>query len=133
MKDYKAEIEKEIEEADDIDCKECRFDEDCHKIKYDEKTDCSYGYLICRADELLSANKVLRIMNKASFKVNSDLNKKLIKARQDIDKICKWKLSEPDICAWETECGEMQLFTGGDPKENRHNYCPYCGGKIKVL
>ena len=43
-------------------------------------------------------------------------------------------------CTWEqdldheffaTSCGQFHCFIEGGPKENRHSFCPYCGGVLK--
>lgn len=44
---------------------------------------------------------------------------------------CFW---EPDDYGnWDTKCGECHIFYHGyGPKENKHDYCPYCGGRILI-
>jgi hypothetical protein len=39
-------------------------------------------------------------------------------------KICNWTQEEYH---WVTSCGKDFLSTGGTPKENDMNYCPFCG------
>lgn len=48
------------------------------------------------------------------------------------DRICRWTLDE-DHGAWDTECDNKHQFIDGSPKENHHAWCPYCGGKLRVL
>ena len=34
--------------------------------------------------------------------------------------------------SWDTACGNKHQFTFDGPKENKANYCCYCGGKLKI-
>ena len=47
------------------------------------------------------------------------------------DKTCFWELNE-DI-GYETQCGEIHVFNEGNPSDNKHTYCPYCGNFIKEI
>lgn len=46
---------------------------------------------------------------------------------------CTWKLDERSelITAWETSCGNLLCLEAGTPEENKFQFCPYCGGKLK--
>lgn len=43
---------------------------------------------------------------------------------------CIWKEDEDGTC-WTTECGELFVLMEGTPKDNKMNYCPYCGKKLE--
>ena len=43
---------------------------------------------------------------------------------------CTWRVDDDGNYA--TDCGEMHIFISGGPKENRHSFCPYCGGALKL-
>ena len=45
------------------------------------------------------------------------------------EKTCEWKYDE-EFCFYDTECDEAYQLEVGDLDENKHNYCPFCGGKI---
>jgi rRNA maturation endonuclease Nob1 len=47
-----------------------------------------------------------------------------------VDKTCEWSLDENGI--WETECGGMFEIVEGNPEDNDMNYCPYCGGTLRL-
>lgn len=44
--------------------------------------------------------------------------------------ICEWKQDEGGV--WETSCNELHEFMVDGPVENKHYFCPYCGGEIEV-
>ncbi len=46
--------------------------------------------------------------------------------------VCRWKEDEFDG-AWDTDCGNRFEFNAGGPKENRAQFCIYCGKKIKAI
>ncbi len=41
---------------------------------------------------------------------------------------CEWKPDEDSV--YNTGCGQRFEFDEGGPKDNRFNYCPYCGKPI---
>jgi hypothetical protein len=43
---------------------------------------------------------------------------------------CTW--TEDADGVWWTACGEAHVFTAGGPAENRHRFCAYCGGALRV-
>jgi hypothetical protein len=48
----------------------------------------------------------------------------------DARRSCRW-VDDKDG-NWETGCNQVHVFIEGDPIENKHDYCPYCGRKIVV-
>jgi rRNA maturation endonuclease Nob1 len=46
--------------------------------------------------------------------------------------ICRWTHDDYHG-AWDTECDEKHVFIDGTPSENKHHFCPYCGGRLRVL
>lgn len=42
---------------------------------------------------------------------------------------CAWRQDEEGV--WETACGEAHLFIEGNPRDNNHRFCPYCGRPIE--
>lgn len=49
----------------------------------------------------------------------------------DTDKQCVWR--EDEDGNWDTRCGEKFILMEGTPKDNRMNYCPYCGGELSEV
>lgn len=43
---------------------------------------------------------------------------------------CRWQHDED--CYWSTSCGEAHVFETDGPEENKHKFCPYCGGKLVI-
>ena len=43
---------------------------------------------------------------------------------------CNWQPID-DSEFWGTECGELVEFIQDGPKENKFNYCPFCGREIR--
>lgn len=44
---------------------------------------------------------------------------------------CEWKqYDENDI--YYTGCEKIHMFIDGSPTDNKYEFCPYCGKKIKV-
>ena len=46
--------------------------------------------------------------------------------------ICEWHLEFDGVDVWETSCGNKHFFFKGEPAENNHKFCPYCGGRLEV-
>ena len=44
-------------------------------------------------------------------------------------KPCEWNRLDGDEC-YETDCGQMWVFTAGNVEENGMIYCHHCGGKV---
>ena len=49
------------------------------------------------------------------------------------DDVCECKQHEKEIDVYFTECGQAHIFVDGNPEENNHVFCPYCGKKIKIV
>lgn len=45
---------------------------------------------------------------------------------------CEWEQDDKEIDVYYTKCGQAHIFIYGNPDENNHVYCPYCGKKIKI-
>jgi len=52
--------------------------------------------------------------------------------RQKMEEVCKWNYDE-ECDFYNTECDEAYCLIDGDLKDNKHNYCPFCGKKISLL
>ena len=70
-------------------------------------------------DNGLSWNEVSELVNELTAKSNEDAP-------------CKWSYEE-DYGYFETECGEAYSLIDGTLEENKHLYCPFCGGKIAAF
>ena len=46
---------------------------------------------------------------------------------------CEWTEHETEIDVYFTKCGQAHIFVDGTPEENNHEFCPYCGKKIKAV
>lgn len=51
-----------------------------------------------------------------------------------LERECGW-YPEDDECSedWYGSCGAYWVFTAGGPIENEVNFCPNCGGKVRIL
>lgn len=59
----------------------------------------------------------ISIVNKLAEEYNNDF--------------CEWKqYDENDI--YYTRCEQIHMFIDGGPTDNKYEYCPYCGKRIKV-
>lgn len=56
-----------------------------------------------------------------------------VKTGQSVEiETCSWiQEDDPEICCWETRCGNSFYFTEGTPADNRMKYCCYCGKLLK--
>ena len=50
-----------------------------------------------------------------------------------IEEVCEWTLIDEDFNAYDTSCKSPWCLESGTPSDNKMNYCPYCGRKIKVV
>ena len=48
------------------------------------------------------------------------------------DDVCEWKYNDAEYY-WESSCENLHIFMADGPKENKYEYCPYCGKKIKAV
>ena len=56
---------------------------------------------------------------------------------EQVNDCCEWTYGDDVADAvtdiYDTKCGNMHMFIGGSPSDNKYKYCPYCGKKIKVV
>jgi len=45
---------------------------------------------------------------------------------------CKWTLTDDDQNLWETECDGLFILESDSPKENKMEFCCYCGKKLVI-
>lgn len=45
---------------------------------------------------------------------------------------CTWTHENHEGDYWETDCGETFAFIDGGPRENKMQFCPYCGRALKA-
>ena len=48
------------------------------------------------------------------------------------EEVCEWTFIDEDFNAYDTSCKNPWCLESGTPSDNKMNYCPYCGKKIKV-
>ena len=49
------------------------------------------------------------------------------------DGVCEWRLCDEEANVYDTSCRNPHILIEGTPKENKYEYCPYCGKKIKEM
>ena len=49
------------------------------------------------------------------------------------EEFCEWEMWDDDANCFHTACENAHFFVDGNPKDNNHVYCPYCGRKIKEV
>jgi hypothetical protein len=76
----------------------------------------------------LSDSKTLKLVNKI-YDYFEQRNTEL-EAQQKPP--CAWKLKNDEFNSYGTSCGYVFYIECGTPKANDMNFCPKCGGKIKV-
>jgi hypothetical protein len=47
-------------------------------------------------------------------------------------KICEWKVDDPEYNTYKTGCGQYFSIIDGSLKDNGFKYCSYCGGQAKA-
>lgn len=89
-----------------------------------------------KADKV--ADSGLRLTTDSTSSRNFDLALKLVEcmgtlahAAHILAKTCQW--SEDADGNWGTACGEIFSFFDGGPKENKANWCQYCGGELVAV
>jgi len=48
------------------------------------------------------------------------------------DNHCSWHVEEDGCDIWQTGCGNAFVFNCDGPAENGFEFCPYCGGEIRM-
>lgn len=79
---------------------------------YDNPQDGQY------VDEVVLVESMDSIINEAEAKWEAE--------------VCEWKYNESEDF-WESSCDHLHIFMADGPVENMHEFCPYCGKKIKVV
>lgn len=54
----------------------------------------------------------------------------------DLKPPCTWTHAHDDwgdFDMWNTSCGQAHEFTSGNPEDNFHKFCPYCGGELEQV
>lgn len=49
------------------------------------------------------------------------------------EEFCEWEVWDEEANCYHTSCENAHFFVEGNPKDNNHVYCPYCGRKIKEV
>ena len=49
------------------------------------------------------------------------------------EEFCEWEVWDEEANCFHTACENAHFFVDGNPKDNNHVYCPYCGRKIKEV
>ena len=109
-------IEKLIGRLEEISventCSDCPYKAKCDEVQEhitDETTD------LCGATiKALS----IQIVNQLAEEYTNDF--------------CEWMQDDVGEGVYCTKCGQMHIFIDGSPEENDHEFCPYCGKKIKI-
>ena len=95
--------------------------------------------LIGRLEENTIYDKqAIAFMNKYGRGIGFISKKKAIKiinqlAEEYNNNFCEWGHDDKEIDVYFTQCGQAHIFCDGNPEENSHEFCPYCGKKIKVI
>lgn len=90
------------------------------------------GYTLSNQDTRRAAAEqlVLRIKNTRDERALLIALDALQQARTEGSK-CTWVYDEYHDC-YDTGCHEAYCLIDGTLDENRHRYCPYCGGQIEA-
>ena len=48
------------------------------------------------------------------------------------DDVCEWRYNDSEYY-FESSCEHLHIFMSDGPKENKYEFCPYCGKKIKEM
>lgn len=56
-----------------------------------------------------------------------ELERDIARMSKEPGNVCGWR-EEKDGSYWLTQCGNMHVFFEGGPVDNKHEFCPYCGG-----
>ena len=74
------------------------------------------------------------------FEVNSgfitmcmDAVKQVAEEFGNSEQVCEWMQDDGATDIYDTKCGNTHMFIDGNPKDNKYEFCPYCGKKIKVV
>lgn len=70
------------------------------------------------------------VCSECDFKASIEIVNEL--AEEYNNGFCEWTQDDKEIDVYYTKCGQAHIFIDGNPEENNHVYCPYCGKKIKV-
>ncbi len=75
-------------------------------------------------------------LDKAGFTISNLRNRiKELEAENEKlkeQKICEWKVDDPEYNTYKTGCGQYFNIIDGSLKDNGFKYCSYCGGLTKA-
>lgn len=49
------------------------------------------------------------------------------------EECCLWRLIDEEANVYDTTCQNPHILLDGSPTDNKFEFCPYCGRKIKVV
>ena len=49
------------------------------------------------------------------------------------EEYCEWRLCDEQSNVYDTSCRNPHILIDGSPSDNRFEYCPYCGKRIKEV
>lgn len=84
--------------------------------RYTKKYVTPYGNNGYRDTKAISIRKAIEIVKQGSVS----------------DDVCEWRLCDEEANVYDTSCRNPHILIEGTPRENKYEFCPYCGKKIKV-
>jgi hypothetical protein len=92
------------------------------------------GYVVDYVKDILLTRDLKSTTNTvlSSQSLIDNAIKRLTAALAGQKQTCKWTYSNDDCDMWETACGQAHQFMEGNPIDNHHKFCPYCGLPIET-
>lgn len=77
-------------------------------------------------------NTVTKIVNQVAEEYKSTEH---VNCSSDIssEEVCEWRLCDEEANVYDTTCRNPHILLEGSPMDNKYEFCPYCGKKIKVV
>ena len=84
-------------------------------------------------EDIIDEPEKLKIVDKLYLEKCEEVNRLKEELAEKEEEFCEWEIWDDDANCFHTACENAHFFVDGNPKDNNHVYCPYCGRKIKEV
>ena len=96
-----------------------------------------YGYKafdkLAAYEDIIDDPEKLKIIDALYLERCEEINRLKEELAEKEEEFCEWEMWDDDANCFHTACENAHFFVDGNPKDNNHVYCPYCGRKIKEV
>ena len=84
-------------------------------------------------EDIIDDPEKLKLIDELYLERYEEINRLNAELAEKEEEFCEWEPWDEEANCYHTSCENAHFFVDGSPKDNNHNYCPYCGRKIKEV